>query len=144
MRHPLVFLFFLLLFGILSSPEASSQPLSADTADIHSVSSFRHWGYEADLQVGQVLVLDKYQKSYMRKKSSYSSTLKFNHVSLPSDSDSYAHDYHYPTFSIVARFSKNDGATMHRDADYPHWVNKSEDYYELVPYNTHLGNSFGQ
>jgi len=142
MRHPLVFLFFLLLFGILSSPEASSQPLSADTADVHLVSSFRHWGYEADLQVGQVLVLDKYQKSYMRKKSSYSSALKFNHVSLPSDSDAYAHDYHYPTFSIVARFSKNDGVTMHRDADYPHWVNKSEEYYELVPYDTHLGNSF--
>ena len=79
----------------------------------------KRWGYEVDFQVGRVLVLDKYQKSYMRNKSDYSIGFKLNHATLPNDSDSYAHDYHYPTISLESRFSKNDGATMYRTTDYP-------------------------
>ncbi|MBR0045996.1 MAG: acyloxyacyl hydrolase [Bacteroidaceae bacterium] len=113
-----------------------------DTVNIADVSQPKHWGYETEFQAGQVLVLDNYQKAYMLRKSDYSAAFKFNHVSLPSDSDAYAHDYHYPTFSIVGKFSKNNGASMHRNIDYPHWDNLDETHYELSPYNTHLGNSF--
>ena len=31
---------------------------------------------------------------------------------------------------------------MHRNEDYPRWDNLSEDYYDIAPYNTRLGNSF--
>lgn len=95
----------------------------------------KRWGYEVDFQAGRVLVLDKYQKSYMRNKSDYSIGFKLNHATLPNDSDSYAHDYHYPTISLESRFSKNDGATMYRTTDYPSG--------NITPasYESHLGNS---
>ena len=129
---------FVIMIGmLLSSLTAYCQPVMTDTLD-----DARHWGYEAELQAGQVLMLDKYQKAYMLGKSDYSTAFKFNHVSLPSDSDAFAYDYHYPTFSIVGKFSKNNGVTMHRNEDFPRWDNWDDDYYELAPYNTHLGNSF--
>ena len=125
-----------------SSLWAHAQFSMTDTAIMERPNRLPHWGYEAEFQAGRVLVLDKYQKSYMKDKAVYAASFKFTHVSLPSDNDAYAHDFHYPTFSIVGRFCKNDGATMYRSADYPHWNDKSDDYYELAPYNTHLGNSF--
>ena len=130
-----------IIWVLLSSLTAFCQSEKMDTL-VDKTSLSRHWGYEAEVQAGQVLLLDKYQKAYMIGKSDYSAAFKFNHVSLPSDSDAFAHDYHYPTFSIVGKFSKNNGATMHRDEDFPHWDDLSDDYYELAPYNTHLGNSF--
>lgn len=130
-----------IIWVLLSSLTAFCQSEKMDTL-VDKTSLSRHWGYEAEVQAGQVLRLDKYQKAYMIGKSDYSAAFKFNHVSLPSDSDAFAHDYHYPTFSIVGKFSKNNGATMHRDEDFPHWDDLSDDYYELAPYNTHLGNSF--
>ena len=117
------------------------QPLRTDSL-VREAAGVKHWGYEAEIQAGRVLSLDKYQKAYMIGKSDYSAAFKFTHVSLPSDSDAFAHDYHYPTFSIVGKFSKNDGVTMHRNEDFPHWDNLSDEYYELAPYNSHLGNSF--
>ena len=133
---------FVIMIGVLfSSLTAYCQSVMTDTL-VDAPSQSKHWGYEAELQAGQVLTLDKYQKAYMIGKSDYSAAFKFSHVSLPSDSDAFAYDYHYPTFSIVAKFSKNNGATMHRNEDYPHWDDLDEEYYELAPYNTHLGNSF--
>lgn len=131
--------FVIIIWSLLSSLTAYCQSEMTDTVAHERP---RHWGYETEFQAGQVLILDKYQKSYMISKSDYSAAFKFNHMSLPSDSDAFAHDYHYPTFSIVGKFSKNNGATMHRNADYPHWDDLSDDYYELAPYNTRLGNSF--
>ncbi len=133
--------FVIIIWFLLSSLTAYCQPVVTDTL-VDEKSQTRHWGYETEFQAGQVLILDKYQKAYMISKSDYSAAFKFNHMSLPSDSDAFAHDYHYPTFSIVGKFSKNNGATMHRNADYPHWDDLSDDYYELAPYNTRLGNSF--
>ena len=102
-----IFIVTLLFSGFCKAQE----PLSGQTP--------KRWGYEVDFQPGRVLVLDKYQKSYMRNKSDYSIGFKLNHATLPNDSDSYAHDYHYPTISLESRFSKNDGATMYRTTDYP-------------------------
>ena len=133
--------FVIIIWFLLSSLTAYCQPVVTDTL-VDEKSQTRHWGYETEFQAGQVLILDKYQKAYMISKSDYSAAFKFNHMSLPSDSDAFAHDYHYPTFSIVGKFSKNNGATMHRNADYPHWDDLSDDYYELAPYNSRLGNSF--
>lgn len=130
-----------ILFLLLTSLLAQGQPMPTDTTDADATHP-RHWGHEVEFQAGQVLILDKYQKAYMLGKSDYSAAFKFNHMALPSDSDAYAHDYHYPTFSIVGKFSKNNGATMHRNADYPHFDGLNEDYYELAPYNTRMGNSF--
>ena len=121
---------------------AHAQPTVTDTINAAPTVHSRHWGYEAELQAGQVLLLDEYQRACTIGKSDYSFAFKFNHVSLPSDSDAYAHDYHYPTFSIVGKFSKNDGISMHRDEDFPRWNYSMVDYYDIVPYNTHLGNSF--
>lgn len=126
---------------ILSCLTAHSQTTPTDTITPPPSPSTPHWGYEAEIQAGQVLILDQYQKAYMKHRSDYSAAFKFNHVSLPSDSDAYAHDYNYPTFSIVGKFSKNNRATMHRDADFPHWDEWALEYYELAPYDTHLGNS---
>ena len=118
-----IFIVTLLFSGFCKAQE----PLSGQTP--------KRWGYEVDFQAGRVLVLDKYQKSYMRNKSDYSIGFKLNHATLPNDSDSYAHDYHYPTISLESRFSKNDGATMYRTTDYPSG--------NITPasYESHLGNS---
>ena len=133
-----------LLFLLISLSTVSN--IFAQTSDEDSISQkdkgLKHWGYELEFQAGNVLKLDKYQKAYMRETEDYSMSFKFNHISIPSDSDSYAHDYNYPTFSIVGKFSKNDHASMHRDVDFPHWDYLTDDYYEIAPYNTHLGNSF--
>ncbi|MBO4429828.1 MAG: acyloxyacyl hydrolase [Bacteroidaceae bacterium] len=133
--------FVIIIWCLLSSLTAYCQSVVTDTL-VDDKAQTKHWGYETEFQAGRVLILDKYQKAYMISKSDYSAAFKFNHVSLPSDSDAFAYDYHYPTFSIVGKFSKNNGATMHRNEDYPHWDGMSDDYYELAPYNTHLGNSF--
>ncbi|MBQ6749663.1 MAG: acyloxyacyl hydrolase [Bacteroidaceae bacterium] len=133
--------FFILICILLASLAVYGQAAMTDTV-VDGTHRVRHWGYEAEVQGGQVLMLDKYQKAYMRGKSDYSAAFKFNHVSLPSDSDAFAYDYHYPTFSIVGKFSKNNGATMHRDVDFPHWDDLDDDYYDIAPYNTRLGNSF--
>lgn len=134
--------FFVVTCCMLLSLLSSAQPFSSDSIKVGHTARPRHWGYEAEVQAGQALKLDKYQKAYMGGTSDYSLAFKFNHVSLPTDSDAYAYDYHYPTFSIVGKFSKNNGVTMHRDEDYPRWDNLSQDYYDIAPYNTRLGNSF--
>ena len=117
----------MILLACLHSVSVKGQ--EADTA------ACSHWGYEAEVQAGRVLVLDRFQKSYMRHMSDYSAALKINHVSLPSDSDAYAHDYGYPTFSVALKYSKNDRASMYRPLDYP------SGNITLADYTTHLGNS---
>ena len=124
----------------LFSIKISGQSIEADTLVTNN--KIKHWGYEGEFQVGRILILDKYQKAYMKNREDYSMSLKFNHVSLPSDNDAYAAAYNYPTFSIVAKYSKNNRASMHRDKDFPHWDYLSDEYYEIAPYTTHLGNSF--
>ena len=134
--------FVVVLCCMLLSWKAHAQSAMTDTLACVYTPRPRHWGYEAEMQVGQILKLDKFQKAYIKGKSDYSWAFKFNHVSLPSDSDAYAYGYHYPTFSIVGKFSKNNGVTMHRDEDYPRWDGLPDAYYDIAPYNTHLGNSF--
>ncbi len=129
------YLFFSLFLATTYTNANVPDTLSIDTSKIN------HWGYEVEFQAGKVLKLDKYQKAYMHGTNDYSLSFKFNHVSLPSDSDSYAYDYNYPVFSIAAKFSKNNEATMFRDSDFPHWNYLSDDYYEIASYKTHLGNS---
>ncbi len=116
-----------------------SVPITNDSIIVNQQDA--HWGAELEFQAGTVMILDKYQKSYMKSKDDYSFGLKLTHASLPSDNDPYAYDYNYPTFSIVTKFSKNNGATMHRDVDFPHWSYLTDEYYEISPYKTHLGNS---
>ena len=131
--------FYILLLIVVSDINAQS---TSNNITIHDSLNKKHWGYETDFQIGRVLKLDKYQKAYMKESQDYSLTFKLNHISLPSDSDSYAYDYHYPTFSIVGKFSKNNSASMHREYNFPHWNYLTDDYFEIAPYNTHLGNSF--
>ena len=97
--------------------------------------SVKHWGYEAEYQYGTVMVLDKFQRSYMKDKATWALALKANHVSLPSDSDAYAYSYGYPTFSVVTRFCRNSHASMYRDINYP------GGNIQPVDYMSHLGNS---
>ena len=92
--------FFVVLCCILLSWKAHAQSAMTDTLACVYTPRPRHWGYEAEMQVGQILKLDKFQKAYIKGKSDYSWAFKFNHVSLPSDSDAYAYGYHYPTFSL--------------------------------------------
>ena len=132
--------FHILTIGILACLPTYGQA-SATEATTDSTSQTKHWGYELEVQAGQSLKLDKYQKASIRHKESYSVAWKFNHMSLPSDSDAFAHDYNYPTFSIVTKFGKNNGTTMYRDEYYPHWTPSMTDHYELAPYETRLGNS---
>lgn len=134
---------FLITFLLLLSSTDLFGQIETDTIDKLSENNtpIKHWGYEAELQAGRVLILDKYQKAYMIHTEDYSAGIKFNHVSLPSDSDAYAHDYNYPTFSIVTKISKNNGATMHRNENFPHWDYLTNDYYDIATYPTRLGNS---
>jgi hypothetical protein len=97
--------------------------------------SLSHWGLAVAANPGRVIAADKYEKKWLKHTSTATFSLEATQVSLPSDSDAYAQDFGYPTFSIGLRYSCNGKVIMHRDQD-PDWG-----YSEEVNYNSHLGNT---
>ena len=109
-------------------------PLSASATTLKvDGDSVSRYGFTFNVAPSRLISMDKYQRKYQLHKSSTSFELQLNRVSLPSDSDAYAVDYGYPTFSVGLRYSLND-VTMRRTAD-PAWG-----LAEMVDYDSRLGN----
>ena len=80
------------------------------------------------------IVMDEYERKWLRDKQAYVVGAELNYSALPSDSDAFAEDYNYPTLSIGAKYSLNNDVTMRRTAD-PVWGKA-----QMVDYDSHLGN----
>lgn len=105
-------------------------PAMAERAD-----SIRRMGLSLEFVPGRVINMDKYQTKYMKTHDNYSMALKFNFVSLPSDSNAYAAKFGYPELGAGIRFCYNNKVTMHRGLD-PDWGQALP-----VDYDSHLGNT---
>lgn len=82
-----------------------------------------------------VLALDQYVKTWLKDRQSYSLSVEAGldtYRGALKDTEEYARDYGYPTFTVGLRYNFNHGTTMHRDA--ADWGEQME-----VPYTTHLG-----
>lgn len=97
--------------------------------------SIRHWGFTVSVMKSEIIALDKNQRKYLKEKENGSVELELNHINLPSDYDSYAKDYNYPSLSIGLRYTMNNRVRFHRTPDLA-W-----DKIEEVPYDSRLGNT---
>ena len=97
--------------------------------------SIRHWGFTVSVMKSEIIALDKNQRKYLKEKENSSVALELNHINLPSDHDSYAKDYNYPSLSIGLRYTMNNRVRFHRTPDLA-W-----DKIEEVPYDSRLGNT---
>ena len=97
--------------------------------------SIRHWGFTVSVMKSEIIALDKNQRKYLKEKENGSVALELNHINLPSDHDSYAKDFNYPSLSIGLRYTMNNRVRFHRTPDLA-W-----DKIEEVPYDSRLGNT---
>lgn len=97
--------------------------------------SIRHWGFTVSVMKSEIIALDKNQRKYLKEKENGSVALELNHINLPSDHDSYAEDYNYPSLSIGLSYTMNNRVRFHRTPDLA-W-----DKIEEVPYDSRLGNT---
>lgn len=97
--------------------------------------SIRHCGFTVSVMKSEIIALDKNQRKYLKEKENGSVALELNHINLPSDHDSYAKDYNYPSLSIGLRYTMNNRVRFHRTPDLA-W-----DKIEEVPYDSRLGNT---
>ncbi len=114
----------LLLFAAL--------PASTYAAPADSLPS--RWSLEGGVLPSWQIPLDKYSRRWLKRRYSTSIHLEAGRTSLPQDSDSYAHDYGYPTLAwgVAAHFSD---VTMRRTA-HPSWG-----LAEMQDYDSRLGNA---
>lgn len=94
----------------------------------------KHWGAEVEFVPGKALVMDQYQRKWMRGRDNYTIGLRANYSTMPCDSDDFAADYNFPTLSVGLRYSINNGVTMYRDKD------REWPLIEPVDYESRLGN----
>ncbi len=93
----------------------------------------RHIGFKADVLPGRLIVMDEWQGRWQKNKRSLSFSAEATYTPLPQDSNLFAQDYNYPTFSLGLRWSSND-VTMHRNADFFKWNTGHE-----VDYDSRMG-----
>lgn len=96
--------------------------------------TLRRIGAEVYAAPATVLSIDEYQKKFMVKNPTASFGAAITYSALPKDSDDYAFDYGYPTFSFGLRYSDHHRVRMHREKD-SEWGS-----YEPVDYESRLGN----
>ena len=104
-------------------------------ADVIEKDSIQHWGATLSVMKSKVIALDKNQRKYLKEGGNSSIALEFNHVYLPSDHNSFARDFNYPSLSIGLRYTMNGNVRFHRTT-YFAWGKAEE-----VPYDYHLGNT---
>ena len=96
--------------------------------------SLRHFGAEISVSSGTVLSIDDYQKKFMREDGTASFGAALTYSALPKDSDAFAADYGYPSFSFGLRYSDHHRVRMQRVKD-PEWGQ-----YVPADYKSRLGN----
>lgn len=95
--------------------------------------TLRRFGAEVYAVPATVLSIDEYQKKFMVKNPTASFCAAITYSALPKDSDDYAADYGYPTFSFGLRYSDHHRVRMHREKD-SEWGS-----YVPVDYESRLG-----
>ena len=95
--------------------------------------SARHVGYAVYGGPAWQIAMDEYERKWLREKQAYIIGAELNYSALPADSDAFAIDYNYPTLSLGAKLSLNNGVTMRRTED-PSWGQA-----QMVDYDSHLG-----
>lgn len=95
--------------------------------------TLRRFGAEVYAVPATVLSIDEYQKKFMVKTPTASFGAAITYSALPKDSDDYATDYGYPTFSFGLRYSDHHRVRMHREKD-SEWGS-----YVPVDYESRLG-----
>lgn len=95
--------------------------------------TLRRFGAEVYAVPATVLSIDEYQKKFMVKNPTASFGAAITYSALPKDSDDYAADYGYPTFSFGLRYSDHHRVRMHREKD-SEWGS-----YVPVDYESRLG-----
>lgn len=101
--------------------------LAADRDSVH------HSGMTVFVNPASQIVMDHYERKWIKGKRSVAFGAEWNTSAVPNDSDAFAQDYNYPTLSIGAQMSLNHGVIMHRTAD-PEWGMAVP-----VDYDSHLG-----
>ena len=96
--------------------------------------SLRRFGAEVYAAPGTVLSIDEHQRKFMVKNPTASFGAAITYSALPKDSDAFAADYGYPTFSFGLRYSDHHRVRMHREQD-SEWRT-----YVPVDYESRLGN----
>lgn len=97
--------------------------------------SLSHWGGSFSVSPGIAISADKYQKKWLKGKHNLAFEAALSYRALPQDSDAFAADYGYPTFSAGVKYALNHKVTMHRSPD-PAWG-----LAEVVDYDSHMGNT---
>lgn len=82
--------------------------------------------YELKFNPGTVLALDEYVKKWLKDNDTYSTAFELHYSPLnygeepETESQKYAIDYNYPTFSFGLRYNFNKETRMHKEED-PSW-----------------------
>ncbi|RRD02279.1 acyloxyacyl hydrolase [Prevotella sp. OH937_COT-195] len=96
--------------------------------------SLHRFGAEISFTPGSVVSIDEYQKKIMQSDASAAFAIAMTYSALPKDSDAFAADYGYPSFSFGLRYSDHHRVRMQRTQD-PEWGS-----YVPVDYRSRLGN----
>lgn len=104
-----------------------------DSLDYHS--SREKWGGTVRFTPGKQLIMDDYSRQWIHGRKVYTVAAELSHTAFPSDSDAFAADFGYPTFSFGVAYDFNHGVTMHRYPS-PSWGQAQE-----VDYMSKLGNA---
>ena len=100
----------------------------------HDGDSLRHWGGGLMINPGHLMGTSRYAEKYdVPNKGNFAVAAELSYSALPSDSDAYASDYNYPTFSFGVKYSINERIKFQRSKEY--------EWQDVVNYNSHLGNS---
>ena len=126
-RAVLAFLF--LTFCTIAEAETSN----GDSLTVSRPAFSDHLSYELRYNPGRVIALDEYVRKWLKKGNTFSVSAELHYNTLPADSNSFAADYGYPTFTLGLRYNRNHGTVLHRDKD------SAWGLLEPVDYNTILG-----
>lgn len=105
----------------------------ADVYGATSADSLRHVGWTFMAGPAWQIAMDEYEQKWLHGKRAFSIGGEINYSALPNDSDAFAQDYGYPTLSVGAKLSLNNGVTMRRVAD------EAWGKAQMVDYDSHLG-----
>lgn len=97
--------------------------------------TFTRYGFSVNVNPGNEVKMDKYQKKWMKKTRNFSFGAELHYSALPQDSDAFAADYGYPLLTLGVKYSLNHGVVMHRLPD-PDWGEAKE-----VDYDSKMGNT---
>lgn len=90
-----------------------------------------HLYYSVSGHAGSMLKLDEYIKDFLKTTSEQIYSVKVNYQTLPSDSNRYASDYNYPTFSLGFSIMDNSRVEMYNNDNKVEYISRMGLSYAL-------------